>query len=108
MTTLEQRLKHSIAQRDSNLTRYRLKPRGTPWNQPGVVDFVSSDYLGFAQSQTLRDLVTVLQCLQATAPNEILGGGGSRLAVNPTAHSELEVRWARFFRSPAALLFNSG
>ncbi|KAI9430357.1 pyridoxal phosphate-dependent transferase, partial [Lactarius indigo] len=38
----------------------------------------------------------------------ILGSGGSRLLVHGTAHAALEARLARAFRSPAALLFNSG
>ena len=68
------------------------------------VDFSSNDYLSLSTSPDLR--ARVLAALN-TAPS-ILGSGGSRLLVYNHAHAALEARLARTFRSPAALLFNSG
>jgi 8-amino-7-oxononanoate synthase len=68
------------------------------------VDFSSNDYLSLSTSPHLR--ARVLSALN-TSPS-ILGSGGSRLLVYNHAHAALEARLARTFRSPAALLFNSG
>ena len=79
-----------------------ISPAPRPHAAP--VDFSSNDYLSLSTSPLLR--ARVLSALHA-AP-AILGSGGSRLLVHNHAHAALEARLARTFRSPAALLFNSG
>jgi 8-amino-7-oxononanoate synthase len=87
---------------DSSLAHTPSTPGGTPHVPP--VDFSSNDYLSLSTSPLLR--ARFLAALYA-AP-AILGSGGSRVVVYNHAHAELEARLARTFRSPAALLFNSG
>ena len=108
MTSLSDKLTLALASRDSRQIRRRLPPPTTPSDDltstQNLIDFNSNDFLSLSRSQALRDLF--LSKLQA-AP-DILGSGGSRLLVNGKAHAALESRLALFFRSPAALLFNSG
>ena len=60
-----------------------------------LVDFCSSDYLGFARKTPAGGLTT--------------GSSGSRLITgNSTQAEALEASIARFHEAPAALLFNSG
>lgn len=59
------------------------------------IDFYSNDYLGLARLKSTSDLTE--------------GATGSRLISGNTAFAEdLETEAAKFFKSPAALLFNSG
>ncbi len=76
----------------------------TPQLDIAPVDFSSNDYLSLSTSPLLR--ARVLAALHSSPA--ILGSGGSRLLVYNHAHAALEARLARTFRSPAALLFNSG
>ncbi|KIY45517.1 PLP-dependent transferase [Fistulina hepatica ATCC 64428] len=98
---LFRKLRAALESREQRRIRRRLPDviDGTP-----LVDFNTNDYLSLTSSRALQELL--IQKLHH-APN-ILGSGGSRLLVNGAAHSALEVRLARFFASPAALLFNSG
>jgi len=105
-SALEAKLAGALASREQRLIRRRLPdpvestgPAGSP-----LVDFNSNDYLSLSKSRALR--THFLQKL-SEAP-DILGSGGSRLLVNGRAHAELETRLANFFKSEAALLFNSG
>lgn len=68
----------------------------------------SNDYLSLTTSPALRSLF--LQRLhQSPSEQNILGSTGSRLLSGSTSqHTALERRFAQFFDSPAALLFNSG
>lgn len=93
-------MKAALASREERLIRRSLPNPA----ESELIDFNSNDYLSLSQHEPLRTLF--LEKLHA-AP-EILGSGGSRLLVNGRSHSELEARLATFFRSPAALLFNSG
>ncbi|KAH8984364.1 pyridoxal phosphate-dependent transferase [Lactarius hatsudake] len=113
MAALAQKLASALASRDDRNIRRRLPspdlslshpPITAPGPAPTPADFSSNDYLSLATSPLLR--ARVLAALHA-AP-AILGSGGSRLLVHGTAHAALEARLARAFRSPAALLFNSG
>jgi 8-amino-7-oxononanoate synthase len=79
-----------------------INPTRPPDSSP--VDFSSNDYLSLSTSPLLR--ARVLSALHESPA--ILGSGGSRLLVYNHAHVSLEARLARTFRSPAALLFNSG
>jgi 8-amino-7-oxononanoate synthase len=80
-----------------------LNPTPRPNSAPPV-DFSSNDYLSLSTSPLLR--ARVLAALHSSPA--ILGSGGSRLLVYNHPHVALEARLARTFRSPAALLFNSG
>ena len=69
------------------------------------LDFSSNDYLGLRSDQTLKGLTEAV--LSRVKPD--LGSSGSRLL---SGHNQLcddlEMKLARKFSSPAALLFNSG
>ncbi|KAJ7264862.1 pyridoxal phosphate-dependent transferase [Mycena haematopus] len=103
-TSLEAQLISALHSRDERSIRRRLPEPSSFSSSLGLVDFNSNDYLSLASSSVLRD--NFLNKLR-DAP-DILGSGGSRLLVNGQAHSALEARLAQFFRSPAAILFNSG
>lgn len=62
----------------------------------GLVDFCSNDYLGLGQQ-----IPSMKQESQAS-------GGSRLLAGNHAAHEDFEAYAATLFRSPQALLFNSG
>jgi 8-amino-7-oxononanoate synthase len=72
----------------------------------GLIDFSSNDYLGFARSAQLADLVVKKLAEMGQSSN---GSTGSRLI---SGHSELfdrvERTIAQFHGSEAALIFNSG
>jgi len=101
MSPLSAKLAAALISREERSIRRRLPP---PSPSSNLVDFSSNDYLSLASSPTFRS--NFLSRLHA-AP-DILGSGGSRLLVNGDAHTALEIRLARFFAAPAALLFNSG
>ncbi|KAI0064941.1 PLP-dependent transferase [Artomyces pyxidatus] len=103
MSALDAKLTAALASREDRHIRRRL-PQPTSASAPPSIDFSSNDYLSLSTSPVLHK--HVLDTL-AAAP-DILGSGGSRLLVNGIAHARLETRLATFFRSPAALLFNSG
>lgn len=72
-----------------------------------LVDFASNDYLGFARSQELKNLLAAeLQALHTKAQT---GSGGSRLLTGNSAYAEdLEKFIAVYHQAEAGLLFNSG
>ena len=74
-------------------------------NNLGLIDFSSNDYLGFSRSETIAKLVEI-----TLKKNVFLNGSsGSRLLTgNQTVHTEVENELAKFFKTPSALLFNSG
>ena len=100
MPSLADQMKAALESREDRIIRRSL-PNPT---EPKLVDFTSNDYLSLTKYEPLRSLF--LSKLQL-AP-DILGSGGSRLLVNGRAHDNLENRLAKFFYSPAALLYNSG
>lgn len=68
------------------------------------LDFTSNDYLGFAESDALREAVS--QALTRGVP---VGAGGSRLLRgNHPEHDALEAEAATFFGAESALFFGSG
>jgi 8-amino-7-oxononanoate synthase len=68
-----------------------------------LVNFSSNDYLGLAAEPRLAN--AALRALERHG----VGAGGSRLLGGDTAaHRELEAKLARFERTEAAVLFNSG
>ncbi|EOR95652.1 8-amino-7-oxononanoate synthase [Arcticibacter svalbardensis MN12-7] len=72
----------------------------------GLIDFCSNDYLGFASSADLRELISSKEKAQAPQPT---GSTGSRLiSGNNTIAEQLETDLALFHSAESALLFNSG
>lgn len=70
-----------------------------------AIDFCSNDYLGFARSQQLSEMVNK-RMHELRASN---GSGGSRLLAGNTAFAEqLENMLAEKHQAQAALVFNSG
>ncbi|KAH9052280.1 pyridoxal phosphate-dependent transferase [Lactarius vividus] len=102
MAALSQKLASALASREDRNIRRRLPSPNLSLSHPPITaqtpaDFSSNDYLSLATSPLLR--ARVLAALHAAPRDPRLG----RLAAPP-----LEARLAREFRSPAALLFNSG
>lgn len=78
----------------------QLKP------QSGLIDFCSNDYVGFARSNKLAQLIEEEIGRNKTALN---GSTGSRLLAGNTQYAEaLEQLIASYHSAEAALLFNSG
>jgi 8-amino-7-oxononanoate synthase len=74
--------------------------------RPNLVDFFSNDYLGLARS---KELYTLIEGELSTQSGNINGSTGSRLlSGNSVCVEELELFFAQLFKSPKALLFNSG
>jgi 8-amino-7-oxononanoate synthase len=77
-----------------------LKPENS------LADFCSNDYLGFARSATLKQM---LNEEVASYPQFFSGSTGSRLISGNLKYTgDLEQNIADFHQSPAGLLFNSG
>jgi len=76
----------------------------TPGNN--LVDFCSNDYLGFARSSVLKELITD----EMKANNDyFIGSTGSRLlSGNSNYIEDLEKEIAGYHQSEAGLIFNSG
>ncbi len=71
-----------------------------------LVDFTSNDYLGFARSSKLREIV---DAALRDHPDLPLGSTGSRLLSGHTRlHEEIEEEVATFHRAESSLIFNSG
>jgi len=74
--------------------------------ESGLVDFCSNDYLGFARSPILKELLD--REIQANE-GYLNGSTGSRLLSGNTAYAEmLEQDIAAFHQSKAGLIYNSG
>lgn len=74
--------------------------------ETSIIDFCSNDYLGFARSSTLRDLI---QDARSHFPDHFNGSTGSRLLAGNTQFMEdLEREIAEFHDAEAGLIFNSG
>lgn len=72
---------------------------------PGLVDFCSNDYLGFARS---KELISIKERIHS-GTDQKNGSTGSRLISGNTAYAEeLEKKLAGFHHAESALLFNSG
>lgn len=97
--SLQERLHQALEQRKAAKT-YRALKLGK-----GLVDFVSNDYLGLAQSRTLQD-----QLLKHIDQDDLKGGAtGSRLlSGNTPLHESVEKQIADFHNAESALVFNSG
>lgn len=74
--------------------------------RPDLVDFFSNDYLGLARN---RELYCLIEKELSNQAGNINGATGSRLLSGNSAYvEELELFFAKLFKSPKALLFNSG
>ncbi|MCX2574502.1 aminotransferase class I/II-fold pyridoxal phosphate-dependent enzyme [Pedobacter sandarakinus] len=70
------------------------------------IDFSSNDYLGFAKSQELQELIATNTAINKAFKN---GSGGSRLLSGNTAFTEyVEQFVADFHAAPSGLIYNSG
>jgi 8-amino-7-oxononanoate synthase len=96
----EKFIREKLDERLTNDTYRILKP------ESGHVDFCSNDYLGFARSPVLKQLIKK----ETDANNQALNGStGSRLLSGNLAYTEmLEQEIADFHQSEAGLIFNSG
>jgi len=100
MRKIESFLNSKLQERKDNLSIRNLATNLPP------VDFCSNDYLGFAQSTELQQLVS---SLTQQLPNYKNGSGGSRLLSGNTAYvEETEHFIAGFHGSASGLIFNSG
>ncbi len=69
------------------------------------IDFTSNDYLGFAKSEVLFNMIGE----KISESEKKIGSGGSRLlSGNSKEAEELEAYFAKYYHSESALLFNSG
>jgi 8-amino-7-oxononanoate synthase len=75
-----------------------------------LIDFSSNDYLGLSRSQLLHDNITAeYDRVMKSGEFRWNGSGGSRLLNGDSAIAHLTEKFlADFFRSEAALIFNSG
>ena len=100
MIQLPKKLQRVIAARKKEETFRSLE------SKEGLIDFVSNDYLGFASNETLFSKTFQLLLTESVASN---GSGGSRLlSGNHKLYNKLEPLLANFYKSEAALVFNSG
>ena len=99
--SLQERLATIVARR-----KERGLLRSLTVSQTGLVDFCSNDYLGFARSEELAELIDLeLKELKGS----LIGSTGSRLLSGNSSYAEsLEQEIAQFHGAEAALLFNSG
>lgn len=100
MTQLPKKLLKVLANRKKEETFRSLN------SLDGLIDFLSNDYLGFATNETLFSKTFQLLLTESVASN---GSGGSRLlSGNHKLYKELEPLLVEFYKSNAALVFNSG
>ncbi|ELR73524.1 8-amino-7-oxononanoate synthase [Fulvivirga imtechensis AK7] len=72
--------------------------------KPGLIDFTSNDYLGFARSKALKNLID-----DKVKELNTNGATGSRLLSGNSAYTEkVEHYLAQIFKSQNSLIFNSG
>lgn len=93
-------LKHSLDKRKEKNVLRKLTP------DSHLIDFCSNDYLGFAQSDQLKNNINAEYSMLAKQTN---GATGSRLLAGNTDFAEnLENEIAAFHQAEAGLIFNSG
>ena len=98
--TVQEHLQQKLQARQQSGAYRELRP------ESGLIDFCSNDYLGFARSSTLTNLISTELKSHSPALN---GSTGSRLlAGNSRYTEELEQFIATHHKAQAGLLFNSG
>lgn len=100
MKSAEDLIKKKLDERKVNGTYRSLK------NGKDLIDFCSNDYLGFARSFVLKEMIRH----EVEANEKALNGStGSRLLSGNTPYAEeLEQKIAAFHNSEAGLIYNSG
>lgn len=100
MNSAEDLIKKKLDERKANGTYRSLKADGD------LIDFCSNDYLGFARSAQLKEMIR----MEVEANKKALNGStGSRLLSGNTSYAEeLEQSIARFHNAEAGLIYNSG
>ncbi|MDQ0639208.1 8-amino-7-oxononanoate synthase [Pedobacter sp. W3I1] len=100
MSKIEQFLNGKLQERKDNLSIRNLSTNIPPF------DFCSNDYLGFARSGELKNLIGETL---AALPNYLNGAGGSRLLSGNTKFTEETEQFiADFHLAESGLIFNSG
>jgi len=100
MSNIEQFLNLKLKERENNLSLRNLSNSFPP------IDFCSNDYLGFAKSEELTNLISETI---SNLPNYKNGSGGSRLLSGNSAYiEETEQFIADFHQAECGLIFNSG
>jgi 8-amino-7-oxononanoate synthase len=98
--TAQEHLQHKLQARQQSGAYRQLKPENN------LVDFCSNDYLGFAKSPALTNLITEELNKHPLVLN---GSTGSRLLAGNTVYTEtVEQEIAAYHKAQAGLLFNSG
>ncbi|MBS1531699.1 MAG: 8-amino-7-oxononanoate synthase [Bacteroidetes bacterium] len=96
----EEFIRKRLEERKTQGTYRALKPEGR------LIDFCSNDYLGFARSKVLKELI---EKELGDKPAALNGSTGSRLlSGNTTYAEELEQQIAAFHKAEAGLIYNSG
>ncbi|MGN6638708.1 MAG: aminotransferase class I/II-fold pyridoxal phosphate-dependent enzyme [Mucilaginibacter sp.] len=100
MNSAEDLIKKKLDERKGNGTYRSLKIEGD------LIDFCSNDYLGFARSARLKEMIQN----EFKANEKVLNGStGSRLLSGNTIYvEELERSIANFHKAEAGLIYNSG
>lgn len=100
MNSAEYLIKKKLDERKANGTYRSLKIEGD------LIDFCSNDYLGFARSARLKEMIRT----EVEANEKALNGStGSRLLSGNTIYAEeLERSIANFHKAEAGLIYNSG
>lgn len=100
MSTAEEFLQNKLTERISSGTYRTLRPDNN------FLDFCSNDYLGFARSVQLKQLIDKELSM---LPDSLIGATGSRLLSGNSDYAELlEHQVAAFHECEAGLIFNSG
>ncbi len=100
MSKIDQFLSGKLQERKDNLSIRNLSTNIPPF------DFCSNDYLGFARSGELKNLI---DSTLTKLPNYLNGAGGSRLLSGNTKFTEETEQFiADFHLAESGLIFNSG
>ncbi|SIP96543.1 aminotransferase class I/II-fold pyridoxal phosphate-dependent enzyme [Maribacter ulvicola] len=100
MSQLSEKLQRALAIRKKEETFRTLNAT------EGLIDFISNDYLGFSNNESLFSKTFQFLLTESVASN---GSGGSRLlSGNHKFYDQLEPFLVNFYKSEAALVFNSG
>lgn len=103
---MNRRLETSLSAALESRSKRGLK-RSLYLPSPNSIDFCSNDYLGFARSAELQELVE--KEWQKERQGALLGSTGSRLLTGNSHYSlQLEAKLCQIHSAESALLFNSG
>lgn len=100
MNSAERYIEDKLNARKTAGNYRQLKP------ESGLIDFCSNDYLGFAYSAELKQMI---RTEEDNHPSFLNGSTGSRLLTGNSGYAEkLEAQIAAWHNAEAGLLFNSG